>query len=118
MNGGHYLTKGHAVLCVLYMKTNLMSRNILGPEGTVLRRRQPLAGRRIAPFEVCIRMDHIIGGRASPSVSGSGSHPCVDVFFLTQAWAEFAADFAYALPRPTNPRPAPTAWSGEGTRGV
>ena len=57
MNDGHYLTKGHAVLCVLYMKTNLMSRNILGPEGTVLRRRQPLAGRRIAPFEVCIRME-------------------------------------------------------------
>jgi hypothetical protein len=60
MNDGHYLTKGHAVLCVLYMKTNLMSRNILGPEGTVLKRRQPLAGRRIARFDGCIRMDHIL----------------------------------------------------------
>ena len=50
MNDGHYLTKGHAVLCVLYMKTNLMSRSILGLEGTVLRRRQPLAGRRLAPL--------------------------------------------------------------------
>jgi hypothetical protein len=31
MNGGHYLTKGHVILCLLYSKTSLMSRNILEP---------------------------------------------------------------------------------------
>lgn len=31
MNGGHYLTKGHVILCLLYIKTSLMSRNILEP---------------------------------------------------------------------------------------
>jgi hypothetical protein len=36
MNGGHYLTKGHIILCLLYIKTSLMSRNILEPGKTVL----------------------------------------------------------------------------------
>jgi len=31
MNGGHYLTKGHVILNLLYIKTSLMSRNILEP---------------------------------------------------------------------------------------
>jgi hypothetical protein len=31
MNGGHYLTKGHVISCLLYIKTSLMSRNILEP---------------------------------------------------------------------------------------
>ena len=35
MNGGHYLTKGHVTLCLLYIKTSLMSRNILEPGKTV-----------------------------------------------------------------------------------
>jgi len=29
MNGGHYLTKGHVISFLLYIKTILMSRNIL-----------------------------------------------------------------------------------------
>jgi hypothetical protein len=36
MNGGHYLTKGHIILCLLYIKKSLMSRNILEPRKTVL----------------------------------------------------------------------------------
>jgi len=50
MNGGHYLTKGHVILCLLYIKTILMSRNILEPEGNrFLEANSPLLQGRSAP---------------------------------------------------------------------
>ena len=32
VNGGHYMTRGHVILCMLYIKMNRMSRNILEPK--------------------------------------------------------------------------------------
>jgi len=52
MNGGHYLTIGHIILCLHYIKTCLMSRNILEPEeNRFLSYKQPLAESRSAPLE-------------------------------------------------------------------
>ena len=55
MNGGHYLTKGHVILCLLYIKTSLMSRNILEPgKSRFFNCKQPLAERSIRPFDACV----------------------------------------------------------------
>jgi hypothetical protein len=55
MNGGHYLTKGHVILCLLYIKKSLMSRNILEPwETHFLSCKQPLAERSIRPFDASV----------------------------------------------------------------
>jgi hypothetical protein len=59
MNGGHYLTKGHVIFCLLYIKESLMSRNILVPE-------KPFWGMQTAPCgkidpplrRLCFWMDH------------------------------------------------------------
>jgi hypothetical protein len=32
VNGGHYMTRGHVILCLLYIKMHRMSRNILNPK--------------------------------------------------------------------------------------
>ena len=59
MNGGHYLTKGHAILSLLYIKMSLMSRKILDPKKNRFPgRKQPLVAGSIHPFNLFGRMDH------------------------------------------------------------
>jgi hypothetical protein len=93
MNGGHYLTKGHVILCLLYIKTNLMSRNILEAAKTRFSNANSrLLQGRSAPSTPAFWMDHKRPCNAScflkAGSSGSG------VFFLTQKRARSLADFA------------------------
>jgi len=59
MNGGHYLTKGHIILCLLYSKTCLMSRNILDPrKNSFPDANSPLLQGRSAPSTPAFWTDH------------------------------------------------------------
>jgi hypothetical protein len=81
MNGGHYLTKGHIILCLLYSKTSLMSRNILEPgKSRFLSCKQPLAESRFAPST----LDILDGSSAADKLPrrkqrGIGCHSVLDM---------------------------------------
>ncbi len=55
MNGGHYLTKGHVILCLLYIKAILMSRNILEPWKNLFQMQTAIQRLRFLKDVGCIR---------------------------------------------------------------
>jgi len=67
MNGGHYLTKGHVILCLLYIKTSKDVKKYFGTlEKPFLSCKRPLAERSIRHFDAW-RFGRIMKPPCNPS---------------------------------------------------
>jgi hypothetical protein len=110
MNNGHYMTKGHVIACLLYIKTQSDVKKYFGmgrePFWTYKR---VLAERLIHPFGACMT-DQLSLFRAS-RVSGSGIFSDQGVFLLTQERVWLWVNFASAPSRTDGP-PSPSAGKG------